>query len=141
MYFSKSKLFATLVSFLFLYFAGWFFYGTIAADFFEIQATNNVSKNPMNLGILTLGCFIISFLFTTIYEKWSQGNHTIKQGFCYGLSIGMLFFGMSLLMFGQQDLMTLIGVLADGLWTLIYYGMAGLLVSLVYKSTSKPLKK
>jgi len=91
--FSKPRIISTFASFVVIYFFPWIFYTYLAVDFFESQMITDVSRgDDMLLLPLTIGCLIMAYMFSSIYEKWGVGSYNIRNGIQYGVLIG-LFFG------------------------------------------------
>jgi len=139
--FSKSNLLATLAGFFTLYLLGWAFYGVIADDFFmQHTILQEVHKKDSIDGIwqIAIGSIILSFCMATLYNKWSRGHHSVKEGFSFGALIGiMIGLGLGIIMYATNNFMDFTGQLADGIWCVFYYGVTGAVISLVYKQTSK----
>ena len=138
--FSKSNFLATLAAGLFNFFGGYLLWGIATVDFFfqhEGIATDVMKENP-DMVFLALGCFVQAFFMSTIYSKWARGIHSAKEGFEFGALVGAFTgFGIGLLMYGVANLSDLTGVLAEGVLEIIFTGIAGVIIALVYKSTSK----
>lgn len=65
--FSKNRIISTFATFVPIYFLPWIFYSYLAADFFESQMLNDVSRGEdMLLLPLTLGCLIMAYIFSFI---------------------------------------------------------------------------
>ena len=135
--FTKSNLLATLASFLVLYLLGWAFYGILAEDFFmKHTILQGVHKDDSTDGIwqIAIGSILISFFMATLYNKWSTGMHSLSQGFQFGALIGaMIGLGLGMIMYATTNFMDFSGQFADGIWSIIYYGLAGMAISWVYK--------
>jgi len=138
--FSKSNLLATLAAGLFNFFGGYLVWGIATADFFDQHAgsATGVMKDEPNMIYLALGCFVQAFFMSTIYSKWARGVHSAKEGFEFGALVGAFTgFGIGLLMYGVGNLSDLTGVLAEGVLEVIFTGIVGVIIALVYKATSK----
>ena len=139
--FSKSNLLATIAGFVTLMLLGFIFYTSIAEQFFiDHTVTAGLQKmdGDMVMPYLMIGSFLISLMMSTIYGKWSKGHYNIKGGITFGVYIGILFgFGMGLIQFSTMNIMDLQGHLGDAVWSIFYYGIAGIVISKVYKMASK----
>jgi len=139
--FSKSNLLAGLAGGLAHFFLGYLIYGILTRDFF---ASHSVASDAMRaegseiMLYIALGALIQGFLMATLYSKWARGIHSAKGGFEFGALIGIFVgFGIGLLNYGVMNLSDLTGHLADGVISIIFFGLVGLVIALVYKATSK----
>ncbi|MCB0374353.1 MAG: hypothetical protein KDD04_00370 [Sinomicrobium sp.] len=136
--FSKANLLATLVGFLLLFLLGWVFYGMLAASFFEAHTTNNVMREAPDLVMIAIGSVIQAFMLSHIYSKWARGFHGFKHGFGFGASVGIFMgFGIGLVMYGANDLSDLTATIADAVWSIVYYGIVGVGISMVFGAVDK----
>jgi len=135
--FSKTNILASLAGFFVLYLLGWFFYGIIADDFFmQHTLIKNMHKKDSIDGVwqIAIGSFLISLFMSSIYQKWSQGDHNLKTGFNFGALIGALIgLGLGMVMYATTNFMDFTGQLTDGIWSIFYYGFTGAVISFVYK--------
>ncbi|MDP3313400.1 hypothetical protein [Lutibacter sp.] len=137
--FTKSNLLATLATGIFLFFGGYLIWGVLTVDFFAQHAgsATGVMKDPMNLTYIALGCFVEAFFLSTIYSKWARDTHSAKQGFELGAMVGAFIgLGMGLLWYGTTNFSDLTGVFAEAILDIIFIGIAGVIIALVYKSTT-----
>ena len=139
---SKSRILSTLGGFIFIFLGPWMFYTFIANSFFENQKTA-VGKNlmrpddQMDMILLTLGCLILAYAFSTLYSKWARGAHNFGQGFEFGAWLGVFTgLGDGLIMYATSNMMSLTGHIADGIWWIVWLGITGGVVSLIYRKTS-----
>jgi hypothetical protein len=138
--FSKSNLLSTLVGAIFLFFGGYLVWEILAGDFFAEHAgsATGVWKETNDLVYVALGCLIEAFFLSTIYGKWANGVHGAKNGFEFGaLFGGFTGFGIGFLYYGVANLSDMTGVVAGGIIEMLFMGIAGAIIALVYKSTSK----
>jgi hypothetical protein len=138
--FSKSNLLATLAAGIFNFIGGYLIWGIATTDFFAQHAgsATGVMKDPVDLVFIAIGCFIQAFIMSTIYGKWARGIHSAKEGFEFGALIGVFTgFGVGLIMYGSSNFSDLTGVLVEGMIEIVYYGIIGMIIALVYKATSK----
>jgi ABC-type amino acid transport system permease subunit len=137
--FSKSNLLATIVGAIFLFIGGYLIWGVLTVDFFaqHVGSATGVSKEPDML-FIAIGCIIEAFFLSTIYGKWANSIHSAKEGFVFGAFIGAFFgFGEGMIWYGTTNLSDLTGVLTSGLLNTIFVGIAGVIVAMIYKSTTK----
>ena len=138
--FSKSNLLASLVGAIFLFFGGYLVWDILTGDFFaeHVGSATGVWKEVNNLVYVALGCLIEAFFLATIYGKWANGVHLAKNGFEFGaLFGGFTGFGIGLLYYGVANLSDLTGVLVSGVIEMLFMGIAGALIAMVYKASSK----
>tara|TARA_A200000113_G_scaffold221098_1_gene232369 strand:- start:365 stop:796 length:432 start_codon:yes stop_codon:yes gene_type:complete len=133
--FSKPRIISTFASFVVIYFFPWIFYAYLAVDFFESQVITDVSRgDDMLLLPLTLGCLIMAYLFSLIYEKWGLGSYNVRSGIQFGVLIGLFFgAGIGLVMYGTEMRMTATGHLVDAVFWVVTYAVTGVMASIAYK--------
>jgi hypothetical protein len=136
--FTKQNLLASLAGFLVMFFLGYAIWGFATEDFFEGHTLNNFMKETPDMLFVALGNLIGAFALSSIYGKWARGVHNAKEGFKFGIWVGVFTgFGMGLLNYGVNDLMDLTGHIAEGVLEIIFYGIIGAVIALVYKATTK----
>ncbi len=136
--FSKTNLISTLVTALWAYFGGFLIWVIIATPLMEGHegTATDVWKEVPDQSILILGCVILAFAFSTIYSK-SSGGHSLSSGAAYGLWIGILIgFGEGMINLGVANFSDLTGTIIGGGLSIIYYGIMGVLASVIYKKMS-----
>ena len=133
--FSKPRIISTFGSFVIIYFFPWIFYAYLAVDFFESQMITDVSRgDDMLLIPLTIGCLIMAYLFSSIYEKWGLGSYNFRSGIQFGVLIGLFFgAGIGLVMYGTEMRITATGNLVDAVFWIVTYAVSGVMASIVYK--------
>jgi hypothetical protein len=133
--FSKPRIISTFGSFVIIYFFPWIFYAYLAVDFFESQMITDVSRgDDMLLIPLTIGCLIMAYLFSSIYEKWGLGSNNDRSGIQFGVLIGLFFgAGIGLVMYGTEMRITATGNLVDAVFWIVTYAVSGVMASIVYK--------
>ncbi len=137
--FSKSNLLATLATAIFLFFGGWLIWGILTVDFFAEHAgsATGVLKDPGDLVYVALGSLLQAFFMSTIYSKWARGVHSAKEGLEFGALVGaFLGLGLGLLWYGLANLSDLTGVFAEAVLDIIFMGIAGVIIAVVYKATA-----
>lgn len=138
--FSKSNLLATLFAGIFLFFGGYLIWGILTADFFAEHAgsaTGVMRENP-DMVHLVLACLLQAFFLGAIYGKWARGIHSMKEGFQFGALVGAFTgFGIGLLWFATGNITDITGQLVNGVIEVIFYGIAGAIIGVVYKATAK----
>lgn len=83
---------------------------------------------------LTLGCLIMAYLFSTIYEKWGIDSYSLRSGIQFGVLIGLFFgAGIGLVMYGTEMRITAIGHVVDAVFWVVTYAVTGVMASVVYK--------
>ncbi len=132
--FTKQNLLATLAGFAVIFLLGYAIWGIALADYFAGHSLNNVMKDPPNLGMVALSNLIAAFALSSLYGKWARGVHSGKEGFQFGAWIGVFTgFGIGLLWFATAELSDLTGTLVEGVIEVIFYGIVGAVIALVYK--------
>ncbi|RUA13066.1 MAG: hypothetical protein DSY83_12395 [Flavobacteriia bacterium] len=135
--FSKSNLLATLVGTIVMFFLGYLIWGIATADFFEGHSTINVMKEVPDMGMIALSNLIAVFALSTLYGKWARGHHSMGQGFQFGAWIGIFTgLGLGLLNYGTTELMDLTGYMAEAVLEIVFYGILGAVIALVYQKTA-----
>ena len=137
--FSKSNLMATIVGGIFIFLGGYLVWGMLLADFFEQHAgsATGVSKDP-DMVFLAIGCLIQAFFFSTIFGRWSQGDHSAGNGFRLGVLVGAFMgFGEFFVWYATSNLHDLTATLTNGVVNVIFMGITGALIAMVYKATAK----
>ena len=138
--FSKSNLLATFVGGIFHFIGGYLVWGILTSDFFaqHTGSATDVMKDPMDMVFIAIGSLLQAFFISTIYGKWSRGTHSAKGGFEFGALIGAFVgFGIGLLNYGVMNISDLTGHLADAVISIIFFGLMGVIIAVVYKATSK----
>jgi hypothetical protein len=138
--FSKSNLLATLASGIFIFFGGYLVWIVLTADFFAAHAgsATGVWKDPNDLVFTAIACIIQAFFLSTIYSKWAHGVHSAKEGFEFGALVGAFTgFGIGLLWYATSNLSDMTSSLVGGVIEVIFYGITGVIIAVVYKATSK----
>lgn len=139
--FSRSNLISTLVSGLVMFILGYVLWAVVGTPLLEDHIITNVMKDPVDMVHVALGCFIATFALSTVYGKWAQGHHDVKQGAEFGLLIGIFVgLGAGLIWFGSSTLMDLTGHLLDAILYVVNYLVVGIVIALVYKATSPKTK-
>ncbi len=136
--FTKQNLLASLAGFAVMFLLGYAIWGFATEDFFEGHTLNSFMKETPDMLFIALGNLIGAFALSSIYGKWARGINSAKEGFQFGIWVGIFTgFGMGLLNYGVNDLMDLTGHLAEGVIEIIFYGIIGAVIAMVYKATSK----
>jgi hypothetical protein len=135
--FTKQNLLATLAGFATMFLLGYAIWGAALASFFESHSLADVMKDPPEFGLLALSNLIAAFALSSLYGKWARGVHSAKEGFQFGAWIGIFSgFGMALLWFATANLSDLTGTLVEAVLDIIFYGVIGAVIALVYKATA-----
>ena len=83
---------------------------------------------------LTIGCLLMAYLFSSIYEKWGLGSYNVRGGIQFEVLIGLFFgAGIGLVMYGTEVRITATGHLVDAIFWVVTYAIAGMMTSFVYK--------
>ncbi len=136
--FTKQNVLATLASFAVMFLLGYAIWGFATVDFFNEHSLNNVMKDPGDMLFIALGVLIQAFAMSSLYGKWARGVHSPKEGFQFGVWLGLFVgLGIGLLQYGVMELMDLTGYLVETVLDIIYYGIGGIVIAVVYKATGK----
>ena len=136
--FSKSNVLATLVAAIAMFLLGFLIWGVATADFFAQHSSNDLMKDPPIMGFIFLGNLVGAFALSSLYGKWARGQHSAKEGFEFGAWIGVFVgIGMGLVWYATSEWMDLTGHLVQAVIDIVYYGVIGLIIAVVYKATSK----
>jgi hypothetical protein len=136
--FSKSNLISTIVTAIWAYFGGWLLWGLLMdATLKEHLVTSGLIKDIPDMLHLILGSLVVTFCFSNIYGKWSQGNFGISTGVVFGIWIGVLVgLGLGLVNLATMNYMDSTGTFLDTGIYLVFFGIMGLLAGIVYQKTS-----
>lgn len=135
--FTKQNLLATLAGFATMFLLGWGIWGFATVDFFEGHYLNDLMKDPPNTLFIALANIIAAFVLSSIYGKWARGVHSAKEGFQFGAWIGVFKgLGMGLLTYATIAWMDLTGHIVEAVIEVIYYGIVGVVIAIVYKATA-----
>lgn len=135
--FSKSNLLATLVATIVMFFLGYLIWGIATVDFFTEHTIVNAMKEVPDLGIIALANLIASFILSSLYSKWARGHHSLGQGFEFGAWIGALIgLGMGLITYATVSWMDITAHLVEAIIDIIFYGIIGAIIALIYKKTA-----
>jgi len=130
-------LLATLAAFITMFLLGYGIWEFLLADFFAGHTLKNFMNEDMNMGLIAGSNVIIAFILSTVYSKWARGHHSVKEGFSYGAWIGAFTgFGIGLLNYAVSGLMDITGTLVNGIVEVIFYGIIGAVIGLVYQKTA-----
>ena len=135
--FTKQNLLATLAGFVVMFVLGYAIWGFAMVDFFEPHTLNDIMKDPPEMLLLALSNVIAVFALSTIYSKWARGIHNAGQGFKFGIWIG-IFTGLGLGLLNQSttELMDMTGQIVEAILEIIFYGIIGAVIALVYKAAA-----
>lgn len=134
---SKSNLIATIVTAIVMFLLGYVIWGVGTVSFFEGHTLNNIMKDPPNLGLIFVANLIEAFAMSTLYSKWARGSHSAKEGFQFGAWIGVFIgLGSGLLWFATAELMDMTGVLVEAILEIVFFGIAGAIIAIVYQKTA-----
>lgn len=136
--FSKSNLLATLVGAIVMFFLGYLIWGLATVDFFAEHTIVNTMKETPDLALIAVSNLIGAFILSTLYSKWARGHHSLGQGFEFGALIGA-FVGLSmgLLWYATANMMDLTAHVVEAILDIIFYGIVGISIALVYQKTAK----
>jgi hypothetical protein len=135
--FTKQNVLATLAGFVVTFLLGYAIWGAAMASFFEAHSLNAIMKDPPDLLFIALGNLVGSFAMSSLYGKWARGVHSFPEGFQFGAWIGVFVgIGMGLLWYGTSELMDLTGHVVEAILEILYFGIIGGVIAVVYKKTT-----
>ena len=89
------------------------------------------------MGLIAAANVIMAFVLSSVYSKWARGHHSAKEGFQFGAWIGVFMgFGMGLLNHALMGLMDVTGTLVNGIVEIVFYGIVGAVIGLIYQKTA-----
>lgn len=134
--FSKSIIWSTVVTFLFFYFVPAVFYAATTSCF-EEYVLIDIMRTDIMPGILAVGVLLLSFAFVHIFQKWSGGVFSNKNGFIFGLWIALLeIISIGFIRYSTSDAFEAPFYVLDGIYWLAMYTIGGVLVAFVSRKTS-----
>ncbi len=134
--FSKQHLLATVVATVTMFILGYLIWGVATVDYFEGHTVNNVMKDPPLFPWIIAGNLIASFALCVIYGKWARGYHSMGGGFQFGIWVGILVgLGTGLVWYATTEMMDLQGHLVSAVLDIVYYGIVGMVIGLMFKAT------
>ncbi|WP_445381144.1 hypothetical protein [Robiginitalea sp. IMCC43444] len=137
--FSKQNLLATVAATIAMFILGYLIWGMALMSFFEEHSIVDVMKSDeeMSLAMVFLGNLATAFALSTLYGKWARGHHSAAQGFQFGAWVGFLIgVGMGLIWFGTSNFMDLTGHIAEAIVDILYYGVTGAIIALIYAASA-----
>ncbi len=130
-----------MVAFVILYLVGFVYYTFLAADFYEghtILEGAMKEGDEANMLLIIVGTLVQAFILSGLYANWSKGVYSAGNGFAFGGWIGAFVgFGLGLMWYATANFMDMTGTLVEGLWSIVYYGIAGVGIALVFAKTNK----
>lgn len=136
--FSKSIIWATIVAFLFFYLIPPLFYLGAEECLKEyIDSSKNISRDPYFFGILGIGVLLFSYAFVHIFQKWSNGIYSNKNGFLFGIWTTLFTIAsMSFIRYATTDFAEAQYYVLDNVYWLAMYTIGGVLIAFVFRKTS-----
>ena len=135
--FSKSNLLATLAATITMFLLGWLIWGFATEDFFAAHTINDLMKDEPDIVLIFISNLIGAFVLSSIYRKWSRGHHSVGEGGEFGVAIGAFTgISMGLMWYATSEWMDFTGYLAEAVIEIIYYGVVGIVIALVYNATT-----
>ena len=136
--FSKSNLLSTVVAAIWAFFGGYLLWPVLGEGFLmdHLGSATGVGREEPDFMFLVLGCVIMAFAISTIYEQFGKGNYSAGDGAKLGLWIGVLTgFGDGVVNYSTSNILDLTGTLANGVLYIIFFAVMGALAGLVYNKT------
>ena len=139
--FSKTNLLSTLAAAVWAYLGGYLLWGMLTVDFFNdhLGSATGVMREIPDMFHLIVGCFIVAFTLSTIYGKWANSKYGAGSGFIFGFWIAIFIgLGEGLINYSTTNVTDITAALVNALICIVFYGIMGLIIGLVYsKTTSK----
>ncbi len=134
--FSKQHLLATVVATVTMFILGYLIWGVATVDYFEGHTVNNVMKDPPLFPWIIIANLIAAFSLCVIYGKWARGYHSMGGGFQFGIWVGIFIgLGTGLVWYATTEMMDLQGHLVSAVLDIVYYGIVGAVIGLMFKAT------
>ena len=129
--FSKQNLLATVAATIAMFILGYLIWGMALMSFFEEHSIIDVMKSDeeMSLGMIFLGNLATAFALSTLYGKWARGHHSAWVGFLIGVGMGLVWLGTS-------NFMDMTGHIAEAIVDILYYGVTGAIIALIYNAST-----
>ena len=129
---TKKFLLASLAGAVAMFLLGGLWHAVLLKDFYAAQFGATVRSEPVVLfsflGYLSLG-ILMSFVFPAGYK----GGSTVKEGFRFGLLMGLMsHLPFSLVFYANTTSYTLNHVLLDGAWHVVEQGIGGIVIAAIY---------
>lgn len=135
---SKSNLISMVATAVWGFFGGWILWGILVDPILsEHNAAVGIMKEIPDMPYLILGSLIVGLIFSTIYSKYSQGNHGFVSGLNYGCWIGLLIgLGEGMVNMSVMNMLDLTGTIINAITYAVFYAIMGGIAALVYQKTS-----
>jgi len=137
--FSKSNLVSTAVCAIWAFFGGYLLWPVLGEAFLmdHLGSATGVGREVPDFMFLTVGCVIMAFAISTIYEKYGKGNYSAGDGAQLGLWIGILTgFGDGVVNYSTSNILDFTGTIANGVLYVVFFVVMGALAGIVYNKTT-----
>ncbi|MCH9660909.1 MAG: hypothetical protein K0U54_08350 [Bacteroidetes bacterium] len=132
--FSKANLVSTIVTAIWGMGGGFLLWGIIADPIMSDSMMSGLMKPEPDFFHLAIGCLIQAFGFSSIYGKYGRNDYSAKDGLGMGALVGvMIGAGEKLIDFATSNMINFEGTIMNFVIYMIFFGITGLLVGLVYK--------
>lgn len=135
---SKSNLISMVATAAWGFFGGWILWGILVDPILsDHNAAVGIMKETPDMFHLILGSLIVGLIFSTIYSKYSQGNHGFVSGLNYGCWIGLLIgLGEGMVNMSVMNMLDLTGTIINAITYAVFYAVMGGIAALVYQKTA-----
>jgi hypothetical protein len=131
----KKWFLAGLAGFVVMFLLSGLWYMVIMEGFYQSQA-QAINRTQFNFLFIVLGYLVMAFLMSYIYPLGYKGGPLAKEGLRFGVVMGLLvWLSSNLVLYGAWNL-TLPLTLVDSLWHVIEEALGGLVIALVYGTSS-----
>lgn len=136
--FSKSNLLSTVATAIWGFFGGWILWGMLVDPILQDHnAMVGVMREMPDMFHLVIGCLLGGFFFSTIYSKFSQGNHSATSGINYGIWIGLLIgLGEGMVNMAVMNMLDFTGTIINAITYVVFYAIMGTIAGVVYQKTA-----
>lgn len=137
--FSKTNLISTLLVAIWAYFGGYLLWAILGAPFLaeHLGSATGVTREPVDMIHLILGCIVTAFAFSTMYGKWANEKFSAGNGVVFGVWLAIFIgLGLGLVDFATTNVLDIVGTLASAGIYVVFLGVFGLLAGLVYSKMS-----
>jgi hypothetical protein len=124
----KKLILATLIGGFGMWVVAGIWHNLIMANLYKtVHATHD------GIGLLLVAYFVLALLMAYIYPLGYKGSGLIKEGFRFGVIIGLLWvLPHGIAMVAAHGETSIIYVIKNSLWHMVEQGVGGIIIALVY---------
>jgi hypothetical protein len=130
---------STIIGGVVFFILGWILYGAIFMDFFA-KHYGPIMRTPddYKLWAIIVGGFVECFFLALIYPKGYSGGSPAKEGFMFGLLMGLLFSVPYVFFMWASHPVTYSAVIVDAIIMFVMTLIVAIVIGLVYGKIEKP---